>query len=250
MRRTAFVDDQAAARNFHTGDVVRRTGVRGFLLSPYVGRVVYANVATGKVQVDWPWGEEQESASELIKDVSGHFEPTSSGKTDLTWEASRNIDGKDVDKANAKWRKSLASSIVTEYERRTVPLWQAACEAWHCQMPEMDAYLQMASVFAPEYGDDAVRVTVANLYGLGRRVAIYWKDQNRRYKVTQQESNSGKIGCPRCKGVLKPRVFRQGEKVLSCKGCGFSIHPQDLIRPGSVPAQAPVQTPVTKEPVR
>lgn len=228
MRRTAFVDDRAAARGFSTGDVVRKSGTRDFVLSPYVGRVVYSNVDTGSVHVQWPWGEEQEQATLLVKDLSGDFSAPEPVASSLTWEASRHVNGEAAGKADAKWRKSVASSVVDEYERRTLPLWRAACEAWHCEMPEVDSYLQMASVFGPEFGDDAVRITVSNLYGLGRRMAIYWKDQNRRYKVTQQEAKSGKVFCPRCKGNLKPRVFRQGEKVLACRSCGFSIHPSDL----------------------
>lgn len=228
MRRTAFVDDRAAARGFSTGDVVRKAGIRDFVMSPYVGRVMFSNTETGNVQVQWPWGEEQELATYLVKDMSGDFAPPDPISSGLTWEAARHVDGKEVEKQDAKWRKSVAASVVHAYEARTLPLWRAACEAWHCAMPEMDAYLGMASSFGGEYGDDAVRITVSNLYELGRRFAIYWKDQKRRYKVTQQEAKSGKVSCPRCKGLLKPRVFRQGERVLSCKGCGFSIHPADL----------------------
>lgn len=230
MRKTAFVDDQATARDFHTGDVVRKAGLRGFFLSPYVGRVVYSNVSTGTVQVEWPWGAEQESASDLVKDLSGHLAPTSATGSYSTLELADNLDGKEVEKANAKWRKSVAARVVEAYERRTLPLWRAACEAWHCQMPEMEAYIRMASVFGGEYGDDAVRLTVANLYEHGRRLAIYWANDKRQYRVTKKERTTGKLICSRCKSLLRPRVFTQGQRLLACKICGFAIHPKDLLQ--------------------
>ena len=229
MHRTAFVDDQLAARTFHTDDVVRKAGLRGFFLSPYVGRVVFSNVDTGQVQVQWPWGVEHEAATELIKDTSGDFPPAMFNQALSTWESARHSDGKADEKADEKFRKSLASRVLAAYEERTLPLWRAACEAWHCEMDEVDAFMKMASVFGPEYGEDAVRLTVSNVYNLGRRVAIYWANGKRRYRVTQKEKDSKRLACPRCREVLKPRVYRQGRRVLMCKGCGFTIHPRDII---------------------
>jgi hypothetical protein len=228
MHRTSFVDDQLIARDFNTGDVVRKAGLRDFVMSPYIGRVLYSNVDTGKVQVQWPWGAELETASELIRDTSEYFAPSQADQSYSTWEGARNINSKPVQKADEKFRKSLASRAVDAYEDRTLPLWRAACEAWHCGMDEVETYFRMSSTFGPEYGQEAVRLTVSNLYELGRRVAIYWKNNKRRYKVTQQEKSSGKVSCPRCKGLLKPRVYRAGKKVLQCQDCSFVIHPKDL----------------------
>ncbi len=95
-------------------------------------------------------------------------------------------------------------------------------------MPELETYIKMTTAFADDFGEDAVRLTVANLYELGRRVAIYWKDKKRRYKTTQQEKETKKYSCPRCRGLLRPRVYRQGKRFLLCKTCGFSIHGRDI----------------------
>jgi hypothetical protein len=226
--RIAFVDDQLIARDFNTGDVVRKAGLRDFVLSPYIGRVIYSNVDTGKIQVQWPWGAELETASELIRDTSGFFAITQADQSYSTWEGARN-DGSDAaQKADQKFRKKLSSRVVDAYEDLTLPLWRAACEAWHCEMDEIETYFRMASVFGKEYGQEAVRLTVSNLYEHGRRLSIYWKNNKRRYKVTQKEKSSGKVVCPRCKGMLKPRVYRQGKRVLKCQGCSFIIHPSDL----------------------
>ena len=229
MHRTAFVDDQLIARDFSSGDVVRKSGLRDFVLSPYVGRVLYSNTNTGKVEVQWPWGAESETASELVKDMSGDYAPTNADQSYSTLEGAKHINSPAVLKADGKWRKSLSSQIVSSYEEKTLPLWRAACESWHCGMDEVETFFRMSSVFGKEYGQEAIRLTVANLYGLGRRIAIYWKDGKRRYRVTQKEKSSGRIACPRCKGLLKPRVYRQARRVLQCNDCGFSIHPKDLM---------------------
>ena len=60
-------------------------------------------------------------------------------------------------------------------------------------------------------------------------MAIYWKEQNRRYKVTQREKSTGTMSCPSCRGALRTRSYRQGQKILMCPACGFSIHPADIL---------------------
>lgn len=227
--RTAFVDDPALAREFNSGDVVRKSGIRDFVLSPYAGRVLYSNADTGKVQVQWPWGVEEESASGLVRDISGDYAPpVVLDQSYSTWESSRNVNGKDVVEADAKWRSSLASRLVDTYEERTKPIWREACLSWHNAENEVDAFVRISSQLASTFGHEAVRITVANLYGLGQRLAIYWADPKRRYKTTQKERASGIIYCPRCKGQLKPRIYRQGRKIFQCKACGFSIFPTDI----------------------
>ena len=229
IKRTAFVDERIMAGGFATGDVVRKTGLRDLLLSPYVGRVLYSNPETGKVAVQWPWGSEQESPVELVKDTSKDYvPPVGVDQSYSTWESSRHTHDEGTNESDSKWRKSVASSVVIRYEQRTLPIWRAACKAWHHGLEEFDAFKRINASLGADYGDDAIRITVANLYELGRRLAIYWGNKKRQYRVTQREKSSGATFCPRCKFKLKPRVFRQGQRVLQCKNCGFSIHPEDL----------------------
>lgn len=254
---TAFVDEMAMAGDFITGQVVRKTGLRDFMLSPYVGRVVYANPRTGKVTVQWPWGAEQESPVELVRDASEDLvPPLATHQLYPSYESEYHQNDTEHLKSIDKWRKTLASRIaarynrikmlehiVTRYEERTKPIWRAACKAWHQKVSEIAAFQAIAVNFEPEFGTDAVRLTIANLYDLGRKLAIYYKDNNRRYKVTNREKASGKFTCPRCKTVLKPRTYRQGKKILLCQSCGFSISPKDLVHPGE-PAQTDEQASV------
>lgn len=229
LSRKAFVDDQLAARQFNTGETVRKSGLRGFLLSPYVGRVLYSNVDTGIVQVQWPWGAELEFATELVSDVSFTIKPPNIDQSISTWEGSRNINSPAGIESDVEWRKSLASQIVAEYESKTIPIYHAACKAMHEGLDEVEAFVSLSRM-AAEYGTDVVRRTISNLYGAARRMAIYWVDPKRQYRVTQKEKNIGVLSCPRCRGGLKPRTYRQGKRILLCKECGFTIHPKDLLK--------------------
>jgi ribosomal protein L37E len=249
MLRTAFVDDVAAAKDFTSGDVVRKTDMRNFFPSPYAGRVVFVDYRNGTVQVQWPWGSEQESPTELIRDLSGDVAPPLAlDQTYSSWSQTRFENDVEALKADAKWRKSLTASVAAKYEVSTAPLWRAACKAHHDGLDEIAAFMSLSTALSEKFGDDAVRLTVANLYDAGRtpspRLALYWKDKGRRYKVTQREKSMGKIRCPRCGADgMRPRTYRANKKVLSCTGCGFSISPKDLIWDEALPEAVVVPTP-------
>lgn len=247
-----------AAKDFATGDIVRRMGYREMLPGPFAGRVIYSNPHTGKVHVQWPWGDEEEPATELVRDLSG--EVAVNGALDSmysTWEGSRLINDpitaksdkkwfEGLLKKDEKWRKQVAADlsisgdrllrlarIVQAYELRTKPVWIAACKAWYKGIDEISAFRRIARMHAKDFGIDAVRLTVSNLYGLASnpdpRLALYWKDGGRKYKVTKRERDSGSLSCPRCRNSLKPRTYRHQKRVLQCRGCGFTISPKDLI---------------------
>ena len=238
-----------AAKGFASGDLVRRMGYRELLPGPFAGRVIYSNPKTGKVHVQWPWGVEEEPATELIRDISS--DTTSNDSLDQwlpTLDGVRFINDEKTEKADAKWRKSLSSRVadrylrasfssqlVARYEELTKPAWRLACKAWYHDLDEVGAYRAVFAACGKDFGDDCCRRTVANLYESARRnVAIYWKDSGRRYKVTNKEKETQQLLCPRCKGLLKPRVYRQGKNCMQCKGCGFTISPKDLVWDESV----------------
>lgn len=68
-----------------------------------------------------------------------------------------------------------------------------------------------------------------------KRVAMYWADRDRKYKMTKAEHECGKPSCPRCKDApaLKRCVFRrtegQSERLLGCPQCMFLIHDTDIV---------------------
>jgi hypothetical protein len=247
MLRRAYIDDQAAAKGFASGDLVRKTSNRDLFPAPYVGRVIYSNPRTGRVHVQWPWGVGEEAATELFLDISGDVGLNLAlDQWYSTWEGIRLINDEKTQKADEKWRKKLstrladayveqerAKALIMAHEERTLPVWRAACHALHHEISEFDAFRFLAAEFRHAFSLETIRLTVANLYEASRRLpprlALYWKDNNRRYKVTKREKSSGKFICPRCKGNLKPRTYSHGKRCLQCKTCGFSIAPHDLV---------------------
>jgi len=231
--RFAFVDEVLYSKEFNTGDCVRKTGLRDFVLTPYAGRVLYSDTDTGVVVVQWPWGAENNYPSELVIDKSGDFGTPNMDQSYSTWESTRYKDDPDTLKNDVKWRKSLASDISEEFSRLTLPIYKAACKAWYQELPEMEVLVTLSSIYSPKYGFEPVRKSVDDVYSSGRRIAIYWGSSNRKYRVTQSEMVTGKYKCPRCGNGLKPRTFRHLKRLMSCggpSGCGFSIHNKDLLK--------------------
>lgn len=234
QRRVAFIDNQLMALEFHSGDVVQRGGLHDFFLTPYLGRVISSNPETGRVNVQWPWGVEQETPTELlkVKMENSMWDPVYADQSYSSLDQAWHVNDDETLKAEAKWRKSLSSRVVARYEDKTKTIWREACRSWHAGENEIRAFARISTLLGNNFGSDPIRLTISNLYETGNRIAIYWKSTKRRYKVTKREKSSGQLACPRCKSYLKPRVYRHGQRMLQCRACGFSIHPDDLVHPG------------------
>lgn len=71
-----------------------------------------------------------------------------------------------------------------------------------------------------------------------KRVALYWADKDRKYRMCKEEMSVGTPNCPKC-GVGHPlskttykRREGKSEHLLGCKSCLFLIKDDDIIRPG------------------
>lgn len=229
--RIAFVDEKLLAQEFRTDDHVRKTGLRDFVITPYIGRVLYSNTDTGVISVQWPWGVENNSPSELLLDRSDDFMPPQvTDQSYSTYESDRWKGDSESAKEDAKWRKSLASLMIKEYENITMPVYRSACKALYEGHSEMDALSIVSSVHSNQFGFEVVRRTVSNLYNAGRRFALYWASGNRKYRQTKSEKAANRMSCPRCHSVMKPRVYRHNKRISQCRACGFSIHSKDIIK--------------------
>lgn len=68
-----------------------------------------------------------------------------------------------------------------------------------------------------------------------KRVALYWADKDRKYRMCRQEISLGKPTCPKCGSdfpLQKTNYKRRGgksESLLGCKGCLFLIKLDDII---------------------
>jgi hypothetical protein len=228
--KTAYVDNVQMAREFRAGDIVRRANYRDTLMTPYVGRVIYSNTETGVVMVQWPFGAYLEVPTELVRAGSVDFlPPLKLDQSYSTYEKSRYMNTEESAKSDEKWRKSLASDIVSDFESFTQPLYIKACQLFHDGVEEVTAANRLASECGHIYGFDTVDRTVKNLYGAGRRLALYWGNANRKYKRSQGEKATGIIKCPRCATKMYDRRYRQGKNIKQCRSCGFSIHSRDIM---------------------
>lgn len=66
-----------------------------------------------------------------------------------------------------------------------------------------------------------------------QKEAIYWAEQNRRYKATKEEMDTSDYKCPRCSISFKNTAYKRQDgknvKLLACPECLFLIKPSDLI---------------------
>ena len=233
MRRVAFIDDQLLCRDFRTDDVVRKSSLRDYVLTPYSGRVLFSNPRTGKVAVQWPWGVESESPAELVKVIADHFAPVSHEDGVSTHEGAVHKKNEDTKKANSEWRKGFASELArelkNEFEAQNKTVYHAACKALHDDMPEVKARELLVHKFAASHGFDTVNSITGDVYGQGYRLAIYWAAAMRKYKRTRNEVASKRYSCPRCRTGMSPLRFRFRQDLHQCGACGFAIDKTDLM---------------------
>jgi hypothetical protein len=213
--RLSFTDEPLLARGFKKGDVVRK--IHPFFpgLSPYVGRVLASNSKTGTVWVQWAWGPEQESPSELVK------------KSDTGFDTPP---GEEVSQLYSSWETRNASErIILSHKKNLSVLLPSIFLGFHRGSTKGRISSVVFEKFSDSFTRESVQEAVDDVFSLSHKIAIYWKDSKRKYKVTKREINSKRVICPRCKGLLKPRSYTHQNKLLSCKNCGFAIHPGDLI---------------------
>ena len=77
--------------------------------------------------------------------------------------------------------------------------------------------------------------TVSNRVAMTRRVALYWADKNRQYRMNKSEISSGKAYCPKCgvEHVLRPTNYKMrdgvSERLLGCNNCLFLVKELDIL---------------------
>jgi hypothetical protein len=233
MFKFAFVDDQMLCKDFRTDDVVRKSSLRDYVLTPYSGRVLFSNPRTGKVAVQWPWGVESESPAELVKMENSYKLPIQQNSGYDTYESATHTRNDDTKKANAEWRKSVASEITEslkrDFEASHKNVYHAACKQLHDDKSEKQAKEIIRLKFAATNGFDACDSIVGDVYGQGFRLALYWKAQQRRYQSTRREKATKRYSCPKCRELMKPLRYRFKEDLNHCGVCGFTIYGGDIL---------------------
>jgi len=78
-------------------------------------------------------------------------------------------------------------------------------------------------------------LTQSGRVAMTKRVALYWADKNRQYRMNKNEISSGKAYCPRCgqDHLLSPTNYkmRDGvrERLLGCGNCLFLVKDLDIL---------------------
>ena len=68
-----------------------------------------------------------------------------------------------------------------------------------------------------------------------KRVALYWADKDRKYRMCKEEISNSRPCCPKCGSdfPLQKTTYKRrdgkSERLLGCKGCLFLIKKEDII---------------------
>ncbi len=226
--RLAFVDDRLYAKEFRTNECVRKTGLRDFVLTPYAGRVLYSNPDTGVVVVQWPWGAENNTPTELVHDKSGDFGLPMLDQSYKTWESARYTSTPESNKTDAKWRKSLASDIHLDYQDKIKPLYVSISKLVYNNVPEKTAPKYLGR-FASKLGDYVVEEAISDVYTEARRIAFKYQKSTNKYMVSPVELEQG-LSCPRCFCGIDDSG-RKKRVMIQCPSCGFTALMETLQYP-------------------
>lgn len=218
MNRTAYIDNQYLARQFSTGDTVRKTDLIDTFALPYVGRVIYSNPSTGHVMVQWPWGAEQSTAVELIKDTSGDVEAPVYFDDYCTYEKAVHIS------------TPIAKRVAARYAACAQKCHSCTCKAIHYGAGKEEA-LRVFNHLASVLDSKTANAIHRRIFGTDR-VALYYKSSPRKYQMSKREEESRYPLCPKCKCTMRPAKVSKVIHVYRCTGpeCRFMIHPEDVVR--------------------
>ena len=222
MERTAYVDNRLLARQFKSGDVVRKTDLIDTFAIPYVGRVIYSNPLTGHVMVQWPWGAEQATPADLLKDTSNDIEAP------LFFD-----DYSSYDKAMIM-NVPMAQKIASKYNKCISRCYSCTCKAIHYGAGP-DESVKVFERLAAGLDEEVKSVLFNRLFNKSR-LALYYKSSPRKYQMTRGEEMRKNASCPKCKSVMRPAKVSKNAHVFRCSNveCKFMIHPEDVLRRGYV----------------
>lgn len=222
MDRTAYVDNRYLAKQFKTGDVVRKTDLIDTFASAYVGRVIYSNPLTGVITIQWPWGAEQATPADIIKDQSNDIEAP------LYFD-----DYSSYDKSSMM-HTSIAQRVAAKYASCAKTCYSCTCKAIHYGASKevaLEVFNRLSASLAAETRD-----ILYNRIFTDKRVALYYKSSPRKYQMSKGEEKRRTAACPKCKSVMRPAKISKNAHVFRCSNseCKFMIHPEDVLRRGYV----------------
>ena len=231
-----MIDLWKLAAGFERGDFVQKY-VPTFYISPYVGKVTAVHRGLGMLDVQWPHGNERVSADDVVK-VNAAL------ATFLPPEFDQSYDGYDIQRARKKW----GASRLWAGSELPPGVYTMLAKSWAQGATEVAAYDEAWHRYASTgVGDEALRAEVAKFYRFGRRLsalriaqhvrreAAYWVAQNRQYRVTSNEIQSGKPRCPKCATVMRRTTYKMDKgarvRLFACPKDLFLIKSDAIVGP-------------------
>lgn len=124
-------------------------------------------------------------------------------------------------------------------------------KCWARGEDEVAAYDSLWRRYASQTPDEVIRDECSKFYRLARNMAelriqqhaeksaAYWVAQNRTYRVTKEEHDSGAPNCPKCGKTMRKTTYkmREGARVhlFACPKDLFLLKQDDLLGPGGEP---------------
>ncbi len=227
-----MIDFWQLARDFRVGDTVQGINLSNSALSPYVGRVVQVSPGIGMVDVQWPFGVEQASPETLVRVSPTFFSYVPPELNQLYPELKSK-------RASDLWSSVLPKSFYVHLAK-----------SWHKGASALVAYDDYYRSH-PLADEPTVRAETDKFYRLGSRAfemrleaavvktAAYWVAQNRQYRATSDDLNTGKPACPKCATRMRKTTYRMEagakHKVLACPKCLEIIDPGSVLGPSGEP---------------
>lgn len=231
-----MIDYWKLTRDFKAGDTVQKffAGDPGGL-SPFIGRVTAVHRGLGCLDVQWPFGVERVQPDEVVR-INPDFQRFLPPTLDQTYDSYDQRKGRLASKGS--WR---TVELPAGFHRDLAFLWSR-------KAGEVEAYDQLWRKYAAlGADDDTIKDEVGKFYLVARntvdlflqahahRTAAYWVAQNRQYRVTQEELDSGKPLCPKCGTKMRRTTYKmeQGSKhrLWACPKDLFLIKQEHFLGP-------------------
>lgn len=235
------MDFQELAKAFKPGDTVQRMDPGSAMLSPYIGQVTQVHRGLGQVDVKWSDGSvDRITPDELVKvasSVAAWFPP----ELDLP-----------LNEAARKRRASVSAKKLWGGSTLPAGFYTHLARAWAGGQTEIGAYDLVWHRFASEGADDRkLRSEVQKFYRVATRLmnlrvenavhknAAYWVAQNRQYRVSKGELESGKPCCPKCGTQMRKTTYKMAEgnrvRLYACPKDLFLVKSDSLLGPQGEP---------------
>lgn len=242
------IDYWRLSKEFAIGDFVQRyaPGQGSFSLSPFMGRVTAVHRGLGVLDVQFPYGNERVFPDDVVKvdaRLSQWLPPETLDQTYMSLDTQRAREIWATSNAQKMWR---SGELPVGFYRDLSFLWAKGAG-------EVRAYDELWRKHAASVADHVLRDEVAKFYRVASRLtdariqqhtmktAAYWVAQNRQYRMTSEELQVRKPGCPKCGTRMRRTTYKMDKgarhRLFACPKDLFLIKVTDMLGPEGQPVE-------------